>query len=72
MMVKIKLSFQLHRRTYFFRWVLNTIDKMALSPHPLISLLPLGTGNDLGRTLGYGSGNTNPDAKVSERQIAER
>ena len=39
-----------------FRWVLNTIDNLNLKQLPLIELLPLGTGNDLARSLGYGPG----------------
>ena len=39
-----------------FRWVLNTIDNLNLKQLPLIVLLPLGTGNDLARSLGYGPG----------------
>jgi len=36
-------------------WVLNTIDELKLDPPPLIAILPLGTGNDLSRVLGWGS-----------------
>ena len=35
-------------------WILNTMEKLDVSS-PLV-LLPLGTGNDLARSLGYGSG----------------
>ena len=38
------------------RWVLNTLDKMDLKNPPVLVLLPLGTGNDLARSLGYGTG----------------
>ena len=38
------------------RWVLNTIDKLGLATPPAIAIFPLGTGNDLARGLGYGSG----------------
>lgn len=41
---------------------------MELNPRPLIALLPLGTGNDLARTLGYGADSDGMDA----RQILER
>jgi len=37
-------------------WVLNTIEKMKLATPPAIAIFPLGTGNDLARALGYGSG----------------
>ena len=37
-------------------WVLNTIDKMNLSNPPAIALFPIGTGNDLARSVGYGAG----------------
>lgn len=36
-------------------WVLNTIREMKLKPEPLVSIFPLGTGNDLSRSLGWGA-----------------
>ncbi|MCL4137058.1 UNVERIFIED_CONTAM: hypothetical protein GTU68_049029, partial [Idotea baltica] len=35
-------------------WVFNTIFKLKLKNTPLVSILPLGTGNDLSRVLGWG------------------
>lgn len=37
-------------------WVLHAIDKLKLNPYPQIAILPLGTGNDLSRVLGWGEG----------------
>lgn len=36
-------------------WVLTTIDKLNLTTQPHVSVLPLGTGNDLANMLGYGT-----------------
>lgn len=36
-------------------WVLNTIDELQLHPLPEVGILPLGTGNDLSRVLGWGT-----------------
>ncbi|PRP84659.1 diacylglycerol kinase epsilon-like [Planoprotostelium fungivorum] len=37
-------------------WVLSTLDKLELDNYPPIGIVPLGTGNDLARTLGWGAG----------------
>ncbi|KYM94857.1 PREDICTED: diacylglycerol kinase epsilon [Cyphomyrmex costatus] len=35
-------------------WLLNTINKLELEPVPSVAIIPLGTGNDLSRVLGWG------------------
>ena len=37
-------------------WVLSVLDKMPINPPPAVGVLPLGTGNDLARSLGWGGG----------------
>ena len=44
-------------------WTLNSIDALRLDPEPILALLPLGTGNDLARTLGYGAGGDHNDVR---------
>lgn len=36
-------------------WVLSTLDHLRWSVYPPISVIPLGTGNDLAQTLGWGA-----------------
>ena len=33
-------------------WLLSVLDKVQIDPLPAVSVLPLGTGNDLSRSLG--------------------
>ena len=36
-------------------WVMATIDKIKFAQKPSIAIIPLGTGNDLARVLGWDS-----------------
>ncbi|KAI5732750.1 hypothetical protein M8J76_003712 [Diaphorina citri] len=48
-------------------WVLSVLDQMGFVPPPAVGVLPLGTGNDLARALGWGGGYTDePISKILE------
>jgi diacylglycerol kinase (ATP) len=45
-------------------WVLSVLDEMDFgSNRPAVAIIPLGTGNDLARTLGWGGGFNNESIK---------
>lgn len=52
-------------------WIICALEKMQLERFPPISILPLGTGNDLARIHGWGGGYTNESLIVILEQIAE-
>ncbi|KAL3104821.1 hypothetical protein niasHT_024020 [Heterodera trifolii] len=46
-------------------WVLSTLDQLGWPAYPPIALLPLGTGNDLSRAMGWG-GTFSSDEPLAE------
>lgn len=52
-------------------WIVSTIEKMELQRWPPIAILPLGTGNDLARILGWGGGYNSESLTGILQQVAE-
>ena len=49
-------------------WILNTVRELQLDPPPAVAVMPLGTGNDL--SLSFGWGNTFLHAWIAVSTLA--
>lgn len=51
-------------------WILSVLDEIGVTPPPPVAVLPLGTGNDLARSLGWGGGYTDePISKILQNVL---
>ena len=52
-------------------WIISALEKMAMERWPPIAILPLGTGNDLGRIHGWGGGYNNESLIMILEQVSD-
>lgn len=54
-------------------WILSVLDDVSPPLPPRVAILPLGTGNDLARVLGWGKGYDNEDIAsiLSDIELAQ-
>ena len=50
-------------------WVLSVLDSLNLTNPPPVAVLPLGTGNDLSRTLNFGHVSSEASSQLSMIQL---
>eukprot|EP00929_Paragymnodinium_shiwhaense_P016272 TRINITY_DN124538_c0_g1_i1.p1 TRINITY_DN124538_c0_g1~~TRINITY_DN124538_c0_g1_i1.p1 ORF type:complete len:533 (+),score=96.96 TRINITY_DN124538_c0_g1_i1:84-1682(+) len=52
-------------------WVLETIERLELDYAPPVAVMPLGTGNDLARVLGWGGGFSGGNVSSILKEVAD-
>lgn len=52
-------------------WILSAIDELGIQPCPPVAVLPIGTGNDLARTLNWGGSYTDEPIVRILHQVSE-
>ncbi|XP_055301129.1 eye-specific diacylglycerol kinase isoform X8 [Sitodiplosis mosellana] len=52
-------------------WILSVLDQMHFETQPAVGVLPLGTGNDLARALGWGGGYTDEPISTILKNIGD-
>ncbi|XP_031636667.1 eye-specific diacylglycerol kinase isoform X3 [Contarinia nasturtii] len=52
-------------------WILSVLDQLHFETQPAVGVLPLGTGNDLARALGWGGGYTDEPISAILKNIGD-
>ena len=50
-------------------WILSVLDEIKFIQQPSVAIIPLGTGNDLARTLHWGGGYNNESTKEILKKV---